>query len=69
MKIKKRLDQFIFDPDAQVYHHPDGRTITYQDGGESYVFEAMKKVRKLYSKCSGSSFQNEIRELLLAVIG
>jgi glycosyltransferase involved in cell wall biosynthesis/2-polyprenyl-3-methyl-5-hydroxy-6-metoxy-1,4-benzoquinol methylase len=45
----KFFQEFIFDPHSRIYKHPEGMMINYQDGGESYIFESMKKIKDLSS--------------------
>jgi GT2 family glycosyltransferase/2-polyprenyl-3-methyl-5-hydroxy-6-metoxy-1,4-benzoquinol methylase len=45
----KNISQFVFDHEGKIFKHPDNITINYQDGGESYIFESMKKINDLSS--------------------
>jgi GT2 family glycosyltransferase len=46
---REPISRFIFDMDKNLYVHPDNCTIDYQDGGESYILESLKKVHDLSS--------------------
>jgi hypothetical protein len=52
--------EFIFDPHSRIYQHPEGRVINYEDGGESYIFESMKKINDLSSH--SEEFQHYIKD-------
>ncbi|WP_048149000.1 class I SAM-dependent methyltransferase [Methanolacinia paynteri] len=48
-KIQKKLDNFIFNQEYDIYIHPDNNVIEYQDGGEDYIFESIKMINDLSS--------------------
>ena len=56
----KFFREFIFDPHSGIYKHPEGMMINYQDGGESYIFESMKKIKNLSS--DSEEFQQYIKD-------
>ncbi|MDD1702408.1 MAG: glycosyltransferase [Methanoregula sp.] len=43
------LSHFTFDSEKNLYVHPDNCTINYQDGGETYILDSMKKIHDLSS--------------------
>lgn len=45
----KNLGEFVRDPEKNIYVHPDNCIIDYQDGGEAYILESMKKIHDLSS--------------------
>ncbi len=49
IKNLKNIHEFVFDQERTIYTHPDSCTIDYQDGGEAYILESMKKVKDLSS--------------------
>ena len=49
IKNLKNIHEFVFDQEHTIYTHPDSCTIDYQDGGEAYILESMKKVKDLSS--------------------
>ncbi len=46
----KTISQYIFNKEHNIHIHPDNITTDYQDGGEAYIFEVMKKVNDLSSR-------------------
>ena len=54
----KKISQFVFDQEHSIYTHPDNITIEYQDGGEAYILESLKKVKDL------SSHSQEFRQYI-----
>jgi len=56
----KFFRDFIFDSHSRIYKHPEGMVINYQDGGESYIFESMKKIKNLSS--DSEEFQHYIKD-------
>jgi len=45
----KPISQYIFDKERNIHIHPNNITTDYQDGGESYIFEVLKKIHDLSS--------------------
>jgi GT2 family glycosyltransferase/trans-aconitate methyltransferase len=46
---KELISHFTFDSEKNLYVHPDNCTIDYQDGGETYILDSMKKIHDLSS--------------------
>ena len=57
----RQISQFVFyDRERNIHIHPENLTTDYQDGGESYILEVMKKVNDLSSH--SQEFNNYIKD-------